>query len=1093
MKKLALLAFLIPVSLFGQKNTETKSAAELIRQGIQLYDEKSYYDAINKFKQVSVNDTNYCTAQYETALTYLQLEEYVFAEKILKELISLEVSYPNRAQAYALLGQAYDGDKKLDEALKAYAEGLEKYPKNNALYFSRATTYEKYERYQEAVEDFKRSAQCNIGHPGSHLRLGIIAAREGHQTESMLSLMTFLILEPNSERAASVVTLLEQIADGSYEVKPKGIVLSQEGDDYEDLNLFITNKVALQDKYKAKFTLPTSYAKQMHLILSTLKYDKNDEGFWHQMYLPFFLDIYNSKMLDGLILFSLESVKSEKVQKKLTANKKVIDNFFEKGGAKWKDHITSQYMEFEGKKQHVFSLYGKSGLEAVGLVNDKEIANGTYYYYHKDGGLSLVAKFDEEGKKTGTWVWRDYFSQKISEEIPYQKDVIDGIAKYYYASGELKQTRSYKNDIIQDTIFNYYRSSDIEEKITVKDNQRNGTSIGYHPNGAVSWKVDYKNSKANGKYISYHLNGELARESDLTEDEVTGMRKTYFPNGQIESEYQYNAEGKTAGPYKSWYPNGQLEEKGTLKDGKALGEVTEYYSSGQVYSTGVFDETGKENGSRIYYDYDGKKYEEYSYKKGSLEEIIAFNKKGEVIEKVTRSGKKLSFKSHFPNGRIYSEGTIMDDKKSGLWKYYDQYGNVKYTEKYRNGELTDTTFGYHPNGKLEYQIVYKKGMRNGLYLEYDLMGTLVQEGYFKDDERSNDWYEYDSYGDVKSETCYKNGSMHGLQKSYTVNGTLENYDIYDDGEIVASIFCDTAGKVLQRFGVLHGTVTLRDANNTYDRFKGTYKNGFTNGKTNWYNAAGKVIVDGNFINGKREGLWTWYHDNGKVKKTIMYKMGEVHGDFKEYNESGILTYEGKYQNGLVQGLNKHYYDNGKLEYESNYIDDERHGRMTSFAMDGSVQQYRMYEKGVLISYSYLDKTGKEVEPIMLGLGSSTITTYYQSGQKSVEQTRYNGEINGKYTEYYPNGKITITGNYIYGERDGLFLEYYENGTKKSEVTYKLGEKHGVETLYFPSGKVKSTQEYMFDDADGEKKEYNETGKLLKTTYYFNDEVIQVKL
>lgn len=1091
MKKIAILTFLIPFSIFGQKNTESKSAVELIREGIRLYDNESYYDAINKFRQVSVNDTNYCTAQYETALTYLKMEEYVFAEKILKELINLEVSYPNRAQAYVLLGQAYDGDKKLDEALKTYAEGLEKYPANAKLYFSRATTYEKYEKYQESLEDYKRSAQYDITHASTHLRLGVIAAREGHFTESILSLMTFLILEPRSERAAGVVSLLEQICDGSYTPEPRNITISKEGDNYEDLNLFITNKVALQEKYKAKFTISTSYARQLHLILSSVKYNKNDEGYWHQMYLPFYLDIFESKLLDGMVLFSLQSVNSEKIQKKLSSSKKISDNFFEKGGAKWKEHITSQYMEFEGKKQHVFAMYGDDGLQAIGKLNDKKLNEGNFYYYHYDGGLNLIAKFDAEGKRTGAWTWRDYFTQKIKEETIYEKGIANGVSKIFYPTGELKQKLFYKNNVLQDTIYNYYRSGDIEEKITLKDGLRNGLNIGYHPNGMVSWKVDYINGEPNGKYVAYHLNGKIARELDLVNGEITGSRKTWYSNGQLESESQYNAEGKTFGPYKNWFPSGQLEEEGSLKDGKSIGQEKEFYSNGQPYSTSVFDESGKENGSRIYYDYDGKKYEEYTFKKGSLEDIIVYNKKGEVVEKISKSGKKINFKSHFPNGRTYSEGLLLEDKKSGTWKYYDQYGNISYTEKYLNGELSDTTFGFHPNGKIKYQIVYKNGLKNGLYLEYDLLGTLIQEGYFKDDERSNDWYEYDSNGDIEVETCYKGGEMHGVQKRYAVNGTLANYDIYDEGEIIASIVCDTAGNVMQRFGVFHGDVALRDANNTYIRFKSSYKNGASDGKATWQDISGKVTTEGNFVNNKRDGLWTWYHDNGKVKKTIMYHMGEIHGDFKEYSENGTLIYEGKYQNDKAQGPNKHYYDNGKLEYESTYMDDERHGRMTSYGIDGSVQQYRMYEKGVLISYSYLDKTGKEVEPIKLGPGTSKITTYYQSGQKSVEQTRYNGEINGTYTEFHPNGKTAMTGNYIYGERDGLFIEYYENGTKKLETNYKLGEKHGIETTYYPNGKVKSTQDFMFDEADGERKDYNDAGKLLKTSYYYNDELIQV--
>lgn len=1092
MRKIAFLAFFIPLFLSAQKNIESKSAKELIREGVRLYDQKSYYDAIEKFKQVSVNDTNYSTAQYETALTYLKLEEYFFAQKILKELIGLEVSYPNRAKAYVLLGQAYDGDKKLDEALKAYEEGLKMYPKSQALYFARATTYAKFDKHQEALEDFKRSAMCNIGHPGTHLRLGMIAAREGQYTQSLLSLMTFLLLEPYSDRSASVVSLIEQIADGSYAADPKNIVLSAEGDKFDDLNLFITNKVALQDKYKAKFTIPTSYAKQMHLVLSTIKYEKSDEGFWNQTYMPFYEDIFKSNLLDGMVLFTLKSVESKDIQKKLASKSKISENFFNQGGAKWRDHISKQYIEFEGKKQHVLTVYQGGGLQAVGKISEDNKMYGKYYYYHKDGGLSLVANFDEKGEKSGVWTWYDFFTHKVIEETTFKDNEMNGVTKIYFPSGELKQTRKYVDGQVQDTMYNYYRGGGIQEKVAMKDGLRNGISIGYHPNGQVEFTAIYEKGEPNGKYVLNHLNNQKFRELNLVKGVVVGNRKTYYPDGQLENEYEFNAEGVADGPYTKYFQNGKIEEKGNLKNGNSVGEIKEYYSNGNLFSTSVFDESGKENGSIIYYDLDGKKYEEFVYKKGSLESITLFDKAGKQVEKIERSGKKLNYKSHFQTGRVYAEGVILNDKKTGLWKYYDQYGNIKYTEKYKEGELTDTTFGYHPNGKLYYQIVYENGKRNGLYLEYNQLGTLVEEGMYKEDERSNDWYVYDSNGDVEYESCYKNGERHGLQKSYAVNGVLSQYDIYDNGEIIASVFLDTAENVIQRFGVFHGEVVLRDANNTYDHFKASYKNGASDGKTTWYSVTGKVLVEGNFINNKRDGLWTWYHDNGKVRKTIMYKLGEVHGSIKEYAENGQLTYDANYENGNAQGIISHYYENGKLEYQSNYMDDERHGKMVSYALDGSVQQYRYYEKGVLISYSYLDKNGKEVEPIVIGPGKSQIVTYYQSGIKSVEQTRINGEIDGTYTEYHANGKIAVQSNYIYGDRDGMSTEYYENGVKKSEKTYKLGEKHGVHTEYFPSGKVKSTQEYMFDKADGYYKVYNEAGKLVQTSYYFNDEIISFK-
>lgn len=1078
----------LPLLALSQKNIQSKSSVELIGEGIEKYDDKKYYDAIQKFKMVSVNDTNYTLAQYELALSYIAMEEFYFAEKILKDLTKYEVEYGNRAQVYTLLGQTYDGLKKYDEAHKTYDEALKLYPKNHSLYFAKAVTYETEEKYQEALEHFKKAAQANMNHATSHLRLGIIAAREGQFVQASLSLMTFLLLEPKSSRSASVVSMLEEIADGSYTPEPKGVKLSAEGDDFEELNLFFTNKVALQSKYKAKFSIPTSYGRQLHMILTNSKYNKADEGYWHQLYLPLYLDIFASNLLDPMVVYSLQSISNENIAKKVASKKSMIDKFVKEGNGKWSEHSANQYMEFEGKKQHVFALYQKSGL-IVGLMNEQMKTVGNWYYYHSEGNLNLIAHFEEDGTRTGTWTKRDVFTMNISEETDYKNGEIDGKVKFYYPSGELMQTRTSIKGVLQDTLYNYFRGGQIEDKIAVKDDKRDGFSIDYYENGQLKTKVEYKDGIAQGLYQSYHRNGQLHQEFMLENDKVNGVKKSYYPNGQLEYEYTYKA-AELDGPYKQYYVNGQLEESGSKKMGKSFGEVVEYYSNGVLRAKAVYDESGKENGLQERFDSEGKKYIEYTFKKGNLETINVYDKAGKVTKTIEKSGKKINFENYHPTRTLASEGVINNGNKEGKWKYYDTYGSIQYVENFVNGKLTDTTYGYFPNGKVKYKLAYKDNVRDGLYLEYNQFGELVEEGYYKNDEPANDWYEYYNNGQLKQEYSFKDGVRHGIQKEYAVNGKLNQYDIYSSGKIVASIFLDTNLREMQRFGEFNGEIQLKDPMNQYTRFIGNYLNGVNVGKTSWYEMNNKLI-EGNYVNGRREGLWKWYFPTGKVKKEIMYQNGDIHGIFKEYHENGQVSYSANYLNGNIEGNSKHYFENGKVEFDANYLDGDRHGKITSYGNDGSIQQYRFYDRGVLLSYSYLDKTGKEVAPIVLSKGENNFSCFYQSGVKAVEQTRFNGIMHNTYKEYYPNGKLMTSETYFYGDLEGVAIEYYDNGNKKEESNYKYGDLHGLKTLYYASGKVKSTQEYLFDSKHGIGKEFNAEGKLLRTLYYYNDELIKV--
>jgi antitoxin component YwqK of YwqJK toxin-antitoxin module/tetratricopeptide (TPR) repeat protein len=1089
MKQLSLLFAFLPLFLMGQKNIESVSSVEIIAEGSALYENKSYYDAIAKFKQVSINDTLYSEAQYNLAKSYISSEEFFFARKVLNELLAFQIPIRDKDLVYVLLGATYEGEEKYEDAIRTYDEGLQLFPKNHHLYYARGITHNSWKKTDLALEDFKNAVRCNAWNANSHLQLGIIAAREGKFTEATLSLMTYLMNDPFSDKAPQVLAMLENLADGSYTPEPENIQLSAAGDDFSTLNEFFRNKVALQDKYKAKFTLQTSFGRQMHLILSSVKYDVNDPGFWHQQYLPFYQDIFESKLLDGLILYALQGSESSLIQQKLQSKKAKINAFLTAASPKWRQHSSHQYMELDGEMQHVTVVYNTSGTQAAGLEDATGEPLGEWRYYHEDGGLNLSGVYTN-GERSGEWLWRDSFTHKVTEKSTYENGILNGKSYFYFPSGELDQTRIFKDGILQDSVISFYRSGDVEQKTAVKDDQRQGQVISFYANGQKSFETTYVNGKVDGDVIYYHKNGMLNNRFKVSNELITGQRLTYFPNGKPASDFTYTATGQT-GPYKRWYANGQLESEGTMKADKQIGESVSYYSNGQKKSTSTFDESGKENGTTVYYDYDGKKYEEHVFKKGYIEEIRYFDKKGTQLSTHKKSGKKFNYLTHYPNGNNELEGLFSDDYKTGKWIHYDQYGNVEATEMYTNGVLSDTAFEYFPNGQIKSVTPYKNGERDGIYLKYNLLNVLVEEGRYKAGQRSNDWYRYYDNGNLENESSFKDGTLNGLLRSYTSKGKLYNYDLYEDGDIIATVYLDTNEQIIQSFGQLHGEVKLRDPLNHYDRFTGNYKSGDADGIFSWRDPSGKLNSTGQYVDDLRDGLWTYYYPDGKISRTIMYTLGEMHGVTQRFSESGTLVYEGTYVSGELQGIAKFYYDNGQPEMEANYVDDERNGRCVYYSIQGPIQQVRYYERGVILSYSYMDASGKEVEPIQLTKGVSQIRTFFPNGSKAIVQTRENGSINGVHQEFHPNGKLAEEINYLCDQRHGKSTVYDEKGGKISETDYLLDGKNGLEVYYYPNGTVKSTQEFVLDERFGAKKEYNPAGKLVKTTHYYNNETIEV--
>ena len=91
---------------------------------------------------------------------------------------------------------------------------------------------------------------------------------------------------------------------------------------------------------------------------------------------------------------------------------------------------------------------------------------------------------------------------------------------------------------------------------------------------------------------------------------------------------------------------------------------TEYYPDGKnIKFKGVQDENKKRHGKWVYYSLDGKELSMTMYNHGE--------KHGHSIVK-------------YPNGAIYYHGEYDHDKKTGIWKTYDENGKLATEIDYTN-------------------------------------------------------------------------------------------------------------------------------------------------------------------------------------------------------------------------------------------------------------------------------------------------------------------------------------------------------------------------------------------------------------------------
>ena len=159
----------------------------------------------------------------------------------------------------------------------------------------------------------------------------------------------------------------------------------------------------------------------------------------------------------------------------------------------------------------------------------------------------------------------------------------------------------------------------------------------------------------------------------------------------------------------------------------------------------------------------------------------------------------------------------------------------------------------------------------------------------------------------------------------------------------------------------------------------------------------------------------------------------------------------------------------------------------------------IYENGLLVSYSFLNKDGSVKEPVngenlidrsglmyevngqkpytgdvfelfengnkeyfvrlKGGKKDELQTSWYKNGQKKYEETWKDGKPDGLYNEWYENGQKYREINYKDGKLDGLYNEWYENGQKSEEVNYKEDEKDGLYNDWYKNGQKRKEGTY----------------------------------
>ncbi len=265
------------------------------------------------------------------------------------------------------------------------------------------------------------------------------------------------------------------------------------------------------------------------------------------------------------------------------------------------------------------------------------------------------------------------------------------------------------------------------------------------------------------------------------------------------------------------------------------------------------------------------------------------------------STKKLAAHGFFRPFPVLSGDPKVDQAKQpwkgqvyeGLWRSYYENGTLASEGPYVAAERSGRWTTWHENGKLQMRGEYVRRQRQGLWEIYDQQGVLRAHAEFKNDMRDGLETVFDSKGNRTATIEWKDNTEDGLRTMF-----------HPDSKIVHSTWYFSHGKLF--------------------------------GPHQQFDAAGNLVMEGNYEFDLKHGKWVRYYPNGRKHSVQTYIQDRLHGHETIWNVDGTVKSDGEYRDERQSGRWVTYGPKGEKQAEGDYIDGKRHGPWKHWDADGKV-------------------------------------------------------------------------------------------------------------------------------------------------------------
>lgn len=1092
MKKIISLSFLLVSFLaISQDKIPYIDYDEIVAEVSKLAIDKDYDKVLESLNKISKNDSTYCSVLTSKSYYLIQQEKYNEAIAITNEGLDLDCDSGSKLFFTMNKGVSLESLERYNEAIEVYDKGLELFPASDKLWYNKASCYKNLGDIPKTIEAYQKAITLNPLHRNAHLFLGNICYEQNLTTQALMCYNMALMVEPDSERAFALLKYVNQAISDKNENEPDDdLVVSEDDEAFEDIDLILDNRIALNNKYKVDHPIDIALVKQNHAMLEQLEDFEGNGDFWDKRYVPIYKWIKQNEQFDNFIYTIVYSIKNEKFKKIVGKKTDDITSFIAGVISQSYDVFSPQSKMVDGTEKDINYYYADGRIQGEGEITNKTIT-GNWIYYNENGKITGKGSYDNNSERHGKWSWY-HDNGKLKETAHFKNGVINGKNELWYDNGKPNISTTITDGKFEGEYLYYLPSGALKQKKYYKVDELDGKYLAYFNVGEAitEFDVDYKEGKIENNVVEFYANGDVYSNIEFKNGERNGLETQYYWNKQKSLEANY-ADNALNGSYVKYHSNGQISEQGQSVDGFFDGNWKTYYQDGTLESEIEYDE-GKLTGIYKINDTDGKPYNEFEYRRGEIISYKYFDKEGNVLTENRKKGGEFYFKGFHANGNIMSEGQYdIKGGKMGEWKFFDKNGVLTDDGEYKDNLTIGTHNTYYTTGEISSVSEYDEGNLTGYYKAFHVNGNLETQGWYKDGNQHGEWRFYHINGVLKDVSFYHKGQAHGKEEIYGTNGDLMKEIHYNYGTITKEVLYNPNKEIHQITDKANAkqnyTLVIKHFNGNKE-VELDFVNGLKHGSYKNYDFDGNLYITGSYVNDAQNGEWIWRYPNGDIKYKQTYLNGSEDGKAIRYYENGQIEDDSNYEYGLQHGEWVSYFEDGTIDTKTTYIKGNQHGRKEFYSQTGKFQLVRFYNHGTLIGYSYLDTSGKEKEMIPITKETAKIEAFYQNGKPSRTMEYKNGQITGTYKAYYFDGTLENELKYKNGEYHGDYVDYYKDGTIKNKYNYYFGALEGLAVHNYPNGKPKDVANYKTDEMHGSRKYYNESGQLTKTETYFNGSV-----